>query len=246
MTGTKPRVAIFRPRGRREDESVELLRSSGFEVLSDPLLEPRPTDEQPLGDADFVVFTSVTGARIALEGSYEPRGETVCAIGPKTRSALEEGGVEVDVVPEEYSSEGLVEALKDEVRGKKVEVARSDHGSSELIDGLNESGAFVHETVLYELVRPEGGGEEAVEGILKGRVDGVLFTSSLTVENLLSAAGEGRSDVVEKLCSVVVGAIGEPTRETAVSCGVDVDFTAESETFESLVEGLERELETED
>lgn len=49
----------------------------------------------------------------------------------------------------------------DTVDGTRVEIARSDHGSSVLLDGLNENGAYVHETVLYRLVPPEGSGEGA-------------------------------------------------------------------------------------
>ncbi|MDY6774778.1 MAG: uroporphyrinogen-III synthase [Halobacteria archaeon] len=248
------RVAIFRPSGRREDESVELLEGMGHEVLSDPLLEPRATSETPFTSAEYTILTSVTGVDLALSlSSLDPEdleSTHVCAIGPKTRDALEERGVEVSVVPDEYTSTGLVECLGDEVEEKKVEVARSDHGSQKLIDGLNDKGAFVHETVLYELVRPEGGGDETVEGVLEGEVDAVLFTSSLTVEHLLEAAdsvGE-KEEFIEKLNGndndndndgVFVGAIGEPTRETAESVGIDVDYVPEEETFESLASGLD-------
>ncbi|XGI82817.1 uroporphyrinogen-III synthase [Halorutilales archaeon Cl-col2-1] len=235
------RVAIFRPSGRREDESVELLEGMGHEVLSDPLLEPRATSEAPLASADFTVFTSVTGVDLALS-SLDPEdleSTHVCAIGPKTCDALEERGVEVSVVPDEYTSTGLVECLGDEVEEKKVEVARSDHGSQKLIDGLNDKGAFVHETVLYKLVRPEGGGDETVEGVLDGEVDAVLFTSSLTVEHLVEASGDKSESFIEKLNDgVFVGAIGEPTRETAESVGIDVDYVPEEETFESLADGV--------
>jgi len=233
--GSRSRVAVFRPADEREEKAVEGLREAGFEPLSDPLLELTPTGLEPRKDADYTVLTSVTGVR--LVGGVLGPDTSVCAIGPKTRDALEEMGVEVGVVPDEYTSEGLVECLSGRVEGARVEVARSDHGSDVLPRGLNDAGAYVHETVLYELGRPEGGGVKTARGVRDGEVDGVLFTSSLTVEHLLEAFGE-EGVGAGALEGVVVGTIGEPTRETAEEHGVGVDFTPEEETFEGLVDAL--------
>jgi len=237
---TRPRVAVFRPADEREEKAVELLRERGFEPLSDPLLELTPTGLEPRKDADYTVLTSVTGVRLAGEVLLE-MDTTVCAIGPKTSDALEEKGVGVDLVPDEYTSEGLIGALEGLVDGERVEVARSDHGSDVLTDGLNEAGAYVHETVLYELNRPVDGGVETARGVRDGDVDAVLFTSSLTVEHLLEAF-EDEGVEPGALEDVVVGTIGEPTRETAEERSLDVGFTPEKETFEGLVAKLKEYL----
>ncbi|MFW5984122.1 MAG: uroporphyrinogen-III synthase [Halobacteria archaeon] len=237
--GGAPRVAFFRPDDRRAERAVEAARERGLEPLSDPLLETVPTGASPRTDASFVVLTSVTGVGLAAD---EVRGtdSVVCAIGPKTAEALRNAGVEVNVVPDEYTSAGLVEALRERVEGERVEVARSDHGSDELLDGLNDAGAYVHETVLYEIRRPAGGGEETARALKDGGVDAVLFTSSLTVEHLVDAleeTGVGRKALDE----VGVYAIGDPTRETAESLGVRVDSVPENETFDSLLKSVESE-----
>lgn len=211
-----------------------------MEPLSDPLLEVHSTGAEPRSDADFVVLTSVTGARVAADVLRETEA-IVCAIGPKTAEALRERGVDVGVVPDEYTSAGIVEALAGTVEGARVEVARSDHGSDELLDGLNDAGAYAHETVLYELVRPEGGGKRTARALRDGSLDAVLFTSSLTVEHLVEALDEegvGRAALDDTL----VCAIGEPTRRTAESQGVNVDTVAQEETFESLVEAAAERL----
>lgn len=237
MNEKKPKVAFFRPADERERRAVEAVREHGFEPLSDPLLETRPTGATPRTDADYVVLTSVTGVGIAAE-RVRGTDPVVCAVGPKTADALRSEGVKVDVVPEEYTSVGLVDELAEDVEGKRIEVARSDHGSDELTDGLNDAGAYVHETVLYEIVRPEGGGSETVEGLAGGEVDAVLFTSSLTVEHLLEALEEAGLNL-GALDGVVVGVIGDPTRRTAQKGGVDVDYVADEATFDSLVRGLD-------
>lgn len=238
MSGEKktPKVAFFRPADEREERAVEVVRRHGFEPLSDPLLETRPTGATPRTDADYVVLTSVTGVRLAAE-KVRGTDAVVCAVGPKTAEELRAEGVVVDIVPKEYTSAGLVDALAERVNGERVEVARSDHGSDELLDGLNGAGAYAHETVLYEIVRPEGGGSETAEALRDNKLDAALFTSSLTVEHLLEALEEAGVGV-GALDGVLVGVIGEPTRRTGEEHGVEVDYVADEATFEALVRGL--------
>jgi len=235
-----PRVAFFRPDDHRAERAVETVRAHGMEPLSDPLLEKGETGEKPRADADYVVLTSVSGVEIAGESVGDSEA-VVCAIGPKTAAALRDEGVEVGVVPEKYTSGGLVEELDGRVGGARVEVARSDHGSDELLEGLNGAGAYVHETVLYELRRPAGGGERTARALREGELDAVLFTSSLTVEHLVEALGEAGLGA-DALDDVLVCVIGAPTRETAESLGVEVDVVAQEATFESLAESASERL----
>ncbi len=227
-------VAFFRPDDERAAEAAEIVESLGAEPLSDPMLAVEPTGAVPREDAAYTVLTSRTGVELAGEAGWEPAGEVV-AIGSATAGALEERGYRVDRVPEEFSSAGLVAELADEVAGRRVEVARSDHGSAVLTDGLADAGAYVHETVLYRLVRPEGAGEAAAAAA-EGRLDGACFTSSLTVEHLLKAAADRgvRGAAVAGLDDAVVGAIGEPTRETAEARGITVDVVPDTADFEAL------------
>lgn len=228
------RVAVFRPDDERLHEAVELLESLGAVPVPDPMLAVEPTGAAP-ADADYVIFTSKTGVELAAEAGWDPGDATVCAIGASTAAALREAGYGVNRVPEEYSSAGLVAALETEVAGKRVEVARSDHGSAVLLDGLRAAGADVRETVLYRLVRPESAGDSA-ERAARGELEGALFTSSLTVEHFLEAAGERgvREAAVDGLNDAVVGAIGEPTCETAVDAGVEIDVVPDNADFEAL------------
>jgi len=231
----RPAVAVFRPVDERIDEAVALLESLDCDPVPDPMLAVEPTGAAPRTDADYTVLTSKTGVELAAAAGWEPGGTTVCAIGDRTARALREAGYAVDLVPEEFSSAGLVAALDADVPGTRVEVARSDHGSAVLTDGLNDAGAYVHETVLYRLVRPDGAGESA-ERAAAGTLDAALFTSSLTVEYFLEAAAERgvREDAIAGLNEAVVAVIGDPTRETAEDLGLAVDVVPEQADFESL------------
>ncbi|WP_408959940.1 uroporphyrinogen-III synthase [Natrinema sp. 74] len=230
-----PTTAVFRPDDDRLERAVELLADLGAEPVPDPMLAVESTDATPRTDADYVVFTSKTGAELVSEAGWEPSDETVCAIGPATADALRTEGYAVDLVPEEFTSSGLVDALSDAVDGARVEVARSDHGSAVLLEGLEAAGAYVHETILYRLVRPEGSGESAALAAA-GELDAACFTSSLTVEHFLAAAAEHgvREAALEGLADATVGVIGEPTAETAAEHGLEVDVVPEEATFEAL------------
>jgi uroporphyrinogen-III synthase len=230
----RPRVAVFRPDDERLDAARTLLAELGVDPVADPMLAVEPTGATPQ-DGEYVVFTSRTGAELVAAAGWEPGDATVVAIGPKTAEALETAGYTVDLVPDDYSSTGLVECLADRTDGTSVEVARSDHGSPVLLEGLRDAGASVHETVLYRLVRPDGSGESA-ELAAAGDLDAACFTSSLTVEHFLDAA-DARGlypAAVVGLNAAVVGVIGDPTRETAESLGVDVDVVPAEATFEAL------------
>lgn len=261
MSDAEPRMlaAVFRPDDGRGAAAADLLEALGADPLVDPMLEVVPTGALPRTDADYVVLTSTTGVEIVAgeRGKSGPGDDadgadhaewtaddaTVCAIGETTADALRERGYAVDVVPDEYSSSGLVDALEADVAGARVEVARSDHGSAVLTDGLNAAGAYVHETVLYRLERPSDAGESATRAAA-GDLDVALFTSSLTVEHFLEIAAErGEVDAARAgLGDAVVGAIGQPTRDTAEDAGVEVDLVPDRADFETLAHAVVADL----
>lgn len=240
----RPTIAAFRPPDHRASEAAETIEAAGARALLDPMVAPEPTGAGPRTDADVTVFTSVTATALPAVRAWTPGDTRVAAIGPKTAAALEDAGIEVAVCPERYTSDGLVDALGGAVDGARVELARSDHGSATLPRGLQAAGAYVHETVLYRLVRPPDAGA-SVDATVAGEVDALAFTSSLTVEHLLAAADErgARGDLLSALAGVVVGAIGPPTAETARSHGLDVDVVASEATFEVLVDDIMAALE---
>lgn len=236
MTIEEPRVAVLRPDDGRLEATADRLRELGADPVPDAMLSIEPTGSTPRAAPDIAVFTSTTGARLTAKSGWDPQDVAIAAIGPSTASALQEHGYEVSVIPDEYSSAGLVAELANRAPDRRIEVARSDHGSATLTDGLNDAGAFVHETVLYRLTRPESAGDSAVLAA-EGELDGVLFTSSLTIEHFLSAAdvrGTRAATVTALNEDVVVGAIGEPTRETAAAHGIAVDVVPDRADVDAL------------
>lgn len=237
MTATTehPRIAVFRPDDGRAERARDLLSELGAETVVDPMVKLEPTGEIPRKDADYIILTSPAAADILDSHDWKPAGGTICAVGNRTARALETSGLTVDIIPSVYSSNGLVNALEDQVAGARVEIARSDHGSPILIAGLVEAGAYIHETVLYELVQPDSAGK-SVELAARGELDAALFTSALTVEHFIDAAASRDivTGAIDGLDTAIVGAIGEPTSDRLMSHGITADIVADVADFEVL------------
>lgn len=233
----RPRVAVFRPDDGRLEATADRLRARGCAPVADPMLAIEPTGATP-PDADLVVVTSPTGARLLADADWTALAP-IAAIGPATADALREHGYAVDIVPETYSSAGLVEALADRVDGDHVALARSDRGSEILPDGLRDAGATVSETVLYELVRPDDAGR-SVDLAAEGALDGAIFTASMTVHNVVAIARERDAlDAVQTgLSGAVVGAIGEPTAAAAREAGLGIDVVPPEADADALADAV--------
>ncbi len=101
------RVLLTRPEGRNE-ELADRLRSLGHDVVCVPLIAVEPLGDDPveLEDYDWLIVTSVTGAR-EVRRRARGRPKRTAAIGRATADAL--GGA--DLVPRVSTQEGLLAEL---------------------------------------------------------------------------------------------------------------------------------------
>ncbi|MEM0499251.1 MAG: uroporphyrinogen-III synthase, partial [Methanothrix sp.] len=240
------RIAILRAEGQL-DGSVRLAERYGFIPVAAPsislrALELPPDIKEKIERVDCVVFTSSNGVDIISRSGLLDliRKKRVAAIGPKTARALTDKGVSVDVIPDEYSSAGLVEAL----RGiKKVLLLRSAQGSPALLDGLLSAGAEVEDVPVYEVT---GSGDERLDDLIRRAelIDVFAFTSGSTARYLMRRAGElGMEDHLRNaLDSALVVAIGPPTASVLRELGVRVDLIPERYTFKGMLEAARKEI----
>lgn len=245
-------IAIMRPAGYLS-ESIKLASSMGFKPITAPMIDVVDrTDanfkgfvERVMGGlVDYVIFTSANGVEFTLLKLNEPdefiehlNKTEVVAIGPKTKDALLKNGIRVSIVPESYSSEGLVEYLGG-IEGAVIEIARSSHGAPLLIRGLLEKGAVVHETQVYEIIRPRDERHTMlIERSLAGEVDVFAFTSSMMVKNFIALADEigVKDELIRIMNEKIVAAIGKPTSDTLSAEGIKVRVMPERYTFEELL-----------
>ena len=254
------RVAVTRPRKFLPD-TVRILKEKGLEAVPVPMMEMIPRSDGALeaffkrleaGEVDTAIITSQNGVQFIYDKALDPAALTkqlnaieVIGIGPKTNSVLNERGITHLQMPGTFSSEGLVQDFCAKLKGKRVEVLRSDHGNPLLISGLEAGGAKVREIIVYDIV-PLSGEEQAafVRAALAGNIDAYTFTSTMTARSLLMM-GESMG-VLEQLKSEInskkVAVIGHPTADFLKKSGIRVDVVPERFTFEDMVEALLRVL----
>src|SRR5262249_35640727 len=136
------------------------------------------------------VFTSANGVHNLL-GRLRKTGRDLrvlgplrlAAIGPATAAALRGYHLDADVVPAEFRSESLVEALRQRVAGQRVLLARADRGRDILRDQLSQV-AEVEQVAVYAQVDAELDPELLLE-LQRGAVDYITLTSSNIALSLL-------------------------------------------------------------
>jgi uroporphyrinogen III methyltransferase/synthase len=246
------RVVVTRARAQAGELSRRL-EALGAEVLEFPAIEIRPPEDYgPLDEAirsldtfDWIVFTSVNGVeafvgRLGYHGldlRVVPRHARVAAIGPATAEKVRKAGLTVDVTPEEYKAEALIEAIASEaLSGKKVLIPRAKVAREILPERLRELGAEVVVPPAYESMPSSEGKEKLARRLANGEVDCVTFTASSTVESFARALGE---EVVELLTRTRVACIGPITAGTAQRHGIEVDVEADEYTIPGLVRAIE-------
>ncbi len=258
----RPVIAIMRPESYREKSEV-LAQDYGFEPLYAPMIRLEGMKDEGFepflqrvlaGMSDYVIFTSANGITFTLNKLSETEKKNfitslkktrVIAIGPNTEKELIKIGIDNSFLPGDYSSEGIVEALCPEVKGKTVELARSAFGAKVLIEGLEKCGAIVNETHVYTLSIPEGTDQkELIERTLAGEVDAFAFTSSMMVKGFMKHAKELGSEetIKDSLNMAVVGAIGTPTGNTLRKYGINANVIPDEFTFEALLKAIKNQL----
>jgi uroporphyrinogen III methyltransferase/synthase len=246
------RVVVTRARAQAGELSADLERL-GAEVHEFPTIEIGPPEDfgpldaaiRDLDSFGLVVFTSVNGVEAFMErlGHHGldvrafPRNAKVAAIGPATAQRIEQAGLRVDVIPEEYRAEALIGAL-DGIRlaGERVLIPRAKIAREILPEKLREAGAEVVVPPAYESV-PRSEGQEGLTLLLEaGEIDCVTFTASSTVENFLGAFGA--EEAVRLLAQTRVACIGPITADTARKRGLRVDAEADEYTIPGLIEAV--------
>ncbi len=245
------RILITRP-SHQSEEFRARLAAMGAEVIAFPTIEIRdPSSWEGLDHAirniqsyQWLVFTSVNGVEkffsryCHLEGDVrELKGIQIAAIGSATEKAVAERGLKVEILPDEFKAEGLLQSLRGKVlKGSRILIPRARVARDILPIELKKQGAQVDVVEAYETtVPPEG--RERLELLLQERpLDMVVFTSSSTVTNMAEMAKPGI--LRETLKNAAIAAIGPITKQTAEGQGLEVQVQPCQYTIPSLVDAI--------
>ena len=232
------------------------LRSLGAGIIEIPFIEIRqPRSYKPLDDAlgrldkyDWLVLTSVNGVKALWErlAHLKLTNESLehlkmAAIGPATKHAIEKRGMHVDVMPEEYVAESVVQRLRNKVQGKRVLLVRAKVARDVIPSELRRAGAKVDVVEAYETIVPVKSKQKllAVLRDPRRRPDVITFTSSSTVRNLIALLGGGPK-LGKLLDGVRLASIGPVTSATLREFGLPVNIEAKKFTMAGLAKAIRK------
>ncbi len=222
-----------------------------------PILFPTITIEDPddFGALDhaiktidkyhWMIFTSVNAVErfirrfIQLTNDIrEMKGPKIAAIGPATASALAQRAIRVDITPESFVAEGLIETFrKVSIHGCRILIPRAQEARDILPNSLTEAGAFVDVVPVYKTEKPANVDVASILEMFNNKtIHAVTFTSSSTVSHFVNILGS--RGIGNLLKDVAIASIGPVTTETARNLGLDVTVEAKQYTIEGLVSAL--------
>ncbi len=256
-------IVITRPR-KQAQETVKAIEKRGGRPYLFPTIEIHGTTDMSSTKAffkalankkvDYVILMSVNGVQHLLTaaesvGDREEikknlKGTVTIAVGPKTANELQKNGIHVDLIPENYTSEGILQCLQQRhVSDKAIYIPRTSEAPPELAAKLREMGNRVEEVYVYQSQVP--GDRELTEKFSKDlaskKVDAIVFSSSLGVKNFFAML---RQFVPEKTLSklleqkTVVVAVGPTTAKTLAELNVKVHVIPEKSTLDDALDAL--------
>jgi uroporphyrinogen-III synthase len=236
------RIVVTRAAHQAEDLAVPL-RELDAEVLLVPVIGiAPPLDRTPLREAalrcdnyDWIVFTSTNAvdAFVAELTSGHSCSARVATVGGATRGAAERHGLTVDLIPEKYVAESLVEALGSQnLAGKRVLIPSAAVTRDVVPAALQQLGAQVEVVEAYRNVIPAGAAELAKRVFTEPLPDWVTFASSSAVDNTVQLAG------IEPLQRMKIASIGPVTTATLLRHGLQPAAEAKPHTIEGLVSAV--------
>jgi len=226
-----------------------LLLEQGAEALSCPVIEIVPPQSYAELDAalselaatDVLVLTSANAVeaffkRLVANGDdvRALHGVCVAVVGPKTAEALQQYGLQPDLMADDYRAEGVIDALRTRgVTGQRVLYPRAELARELIPKALAEAGAEVHAPVAYSSRAPRS---DNLRPLLEdGQVDAITFTSSSTVDNFVAMLGE---DAAQLVSAIPMFSIGPLTSDTMRKHKLAIAAEADPSTLEGMVAAM--------
>jgi uroporphyrinogen III methyltransferase/synthase len=241
---------------REHATGFEPLEELGAEILEFPTIEIVPPDNYGELDAaiekistyTWLIFTSGNGVRYFLDRFLgldrdirDLKGIKICAIGTKTAAEIKSYGMKVDLIPEEFRAEGLIETFLrvhgqrstgTNLQGMKFLLPRAEVAREIFPERVRELGGEIDVPVAYRAIKPDLHGKRLKRFLQEGRITIATFTSAATFTNFLEIIGSGAHALLKE---VMIAVIGPVTAKAVEKTGLTVDIMPEEPTIEAMV-----------
>lgn len=226
----------------------EPLRALGADVIELATTRIERLDPVPLRAAlarlqeyDWIVFTSQNAVRIfwlelcalGLDAAALTHAR-IAVVGPATAAAVEDRGMPLELAPERFVAEGLLEAMsvRRDVAGTRILLPAAEGAREILPDGLRAIGASVDVIRIYRSALVTEPATALRERLLAGEIHAVTVAAPSAVAGLVAAVGQ------DAVATAAVVSIGPVTTRAALEAGLNVAAEAERSTGAGLVDAV--------
>ncbi len=240
---------------REHSSGFELLEELGAEIVEFHTIQIVPPDDWSELDAaidkidtyNWLIFTSVNGVKFFFRRLRERdrdirdlKGVKICAVGSKTAKIISAYGINVDLVPQQFNAEGLIEAFtvgrdKPDLQGMKILLPRAEIARETFPEKIRKLGGEIDVFTAYKTVKPEVHGKRMKRFLKAGKISIATFTSASTFNNFIDIMGD---DSLDLLKDVTIAAIGPVTAQAIENAGLTVSIMPGRATVDDMVEEI--------
>jgi len=187
---------------------------------------------------DFIIFTSINSVKYFLnyfENDYSALNckSKIVAIGQKTASLLLNNNIDVDLIPQNSSSESidnlLTEAL---IKNKLILIPGSNLSKADLFNSLESKGATVDFVAIYDNIIPNNIADSLMQKVVDTNFDLFVFTSPSTYYNFLHLFNIDSS--IHYFLGKTIAVIGPVTKAALEKDNIEVQIMPEDFNLISL------------
>ena len=242
------RIVVTRTR-EQAGELSKALAELGADVIELPTIRIEPPSDRlefaelvtHAHEYDWIVFTSPNGVERFFDAFFavfedarslgKPR---IAAIGNGTAKKIREYRIGVDLIPEKFVAEGLIDAFKkDSVENLTMLWVKAAESREVISEGLGKLGAIVDECVAYQTVPETADPTGAKARLAEEGADLITFTSGSTVEHFFELGLDWPENCV-------AGSIGPVTSAALRKQGMPPAFEANPHDIPGLVSAIVR------
>jgi uroporphyrinogen III methyltransferase/synthase len=240
------RIVVTRTR-EQAGELSKALRDLGADVIELPTIRIELPEDR-LGFAemvthaheyDWLVFTSPNGVEKFFEAFFATYDDArslgnprIAAIGAGTAAKIREYRFAVDLIPERFVAEGLIDAFKKEsVENLTMLWVKAEESREVVGEGLAALGAIVDECIAYRTVPETEDPTGAKVKLADEGADLITFTSGSTVDHFFALGLDWPE-------GCVAGSIGPVTSSTLRKHGMPPAFEASPHDIPGLVKAI--------
>ncbi|TSA26440.1 MAG: uroporphyrinogen-III synthase [Ignavibacteriales bacterium] len=226
------------------------LKDEGAKIIFFPTIKLIPQYESSelayainsFAEFDYLIFTSSNAVKVLAEiiksRSLDLTNIKIAAVGEKTSEECYSNGIKVDILPEEFSSKGLINTFtKFDLNGKKIFIPCSSLSNEDLKFGLMGLGAEVDLVNVYDVV-PNDLSEltKEYEEIISRQPDIYIFTSPSSFNNFIRLMNI--TNVAHYFKNNIICSIGFTTENAIKSSGLTVHIIPKMFSLQGISEAI--------